>query len=37
MVAAGADQRVMANWFLLALGPTPQKWIMNQPEGSIQS
>ena len=37
MVAAGADDKVMANWFPLALGPSSQKWIMHQPEGSIRS
>ena len=37
MVAAGANHKVMANWFPLALGPLAQKWIMNQPEGSIRS
>ena len=37
LAAAGADHKVMANWFPLALGPSAQKWIMNQPEGSIRS
>ena len=37
MAAAGTDHKVMANWFPLALGPLAQKWIMNQPEGSIRS
>ena len=37
MAAAGADHKVMANWFPLALGLLAQKWIMNIPEGSIRS
>jgi hypothetical protein len=37
MVAAGVDAKIMANWFPLAVMPTTWSWLMNLPEGSIES
>ena len=35
--AAGGDQRILANWFPMALSQTPRTWLMNLPEESIDS
>ena len=35
--AAGGDDKVMANWFPMALKDAARSWIMNVPEGSIAS
>jgi hypothetical protein len=35
--ATGGDERVMANWFLLALKPNARSWLMNLPEGTVKS
>jgi hypothetical protein len=35
--AAGADDKIMANWFPLALKPNTLAWLMNLPERSIRS
>ena len=35
--AAGGDDKVMANWFPMALKDAACLWIMNLPEGSIAS
>ena len=37
MVAAGAYEKVMANWFPMALNGTSLSWIMHQPKESIHS
>ena len=37
MVAAGADDKVMANWFPMALRPAVRSWLMNLPEKSVAS
>jgi hypothetical protein len=35
--AARGDQRVMANWFSMALKESPQTWLMNLPHKSVTS
>jgi hypothetical protein len=35
--AARGDQRVMANWFPMALKDTPRTWLMNLPHESVTS
>ena len=35
--ATGGDDKVMANWFPMALKDAARSWIMNLPEGSIAS
>ena len=37
MVASGADDKVMANWFPMAMKPAVRSWIMNLPERSVGS
>ena len=37
MVAAGADDKVMANWFSMVLKPAVRSWLMNLPEKSVAS
>src|SRR5664279_5977444 len=35
--AAGGDDKVMANWFPMALKEAARSWLMNLPEGSVSS
>jgi hypothetical protein len=35
--AMRGDQRVMANWFPMALKDTPRTWLMNLPHESVTS
>jgi hypothetical protein len=35
--AGGRDEKVLANYFPLVLGPNVRSWLMNLPEGSISS
>ena len=35
--AAGGDDKVMANWFQMALKDSALAWFLNLPEGSISS
>ena len=35
--AVGGDDKVMANWFPMALKDAARSWLMNLPEGSISS
>jgi hypothetical protein len=35
--AARGDQRVMANWFPMALKDAPRTWLMNLPHESVTS
>jgi hypothetical protein len=37
MVATGADEKIMVTWFPLALTPMARSWLMNLPEGSIET
>jgi hypothetical protein len=37
MVATGANDWIMANWFPLALTPSARSWLMNLPKGSVES
>jgi hypothetical protein len=37
ILAAGGNEPVMANYFLVALTGTAQSWLMNLPEGSLTS
>jgi hypothetical protein len=37
MVAVGANDQVMANWFLLTLTPMARSWLMNLPKGSVDT
>jgi hypothetical protein len=37
MVTSGANANIMANWFPLALMPATRLWLMNLPEGSVES
>jgi hypothetical protein len=35
--AARGNERVMENWFPLALKPNARSWLMNLPEGTVKS
>ena len=35
--AAGGDEKVMANWFSLALKPNARSWLVNLPANSVKS
>ena len=35
--AAGGDEKVMANWFSLALKPDARSWLVNLPASSVKS
>ena len=35
--AANGDEKVMANWFPMALKDGPRLWLLNLPVGSISS
>ena len=37
VVAANGDDKVMANWFPMALKDGPRSWLMNLPKASISS
>lgn len=37
VIAARGDEKVLANWFPLALEPNVRLWLMHLPENSIQS
>ena len=37
MLATGADDKTMANWFPMTLQPKAKSWLMNMPEGTIRS
>ena len=37
VLAAGGNEKVLANWFPLALKPHIRSWLMNLPESSISS
>ena len=37
VLATGGDEKVMANWFALALKPPASSWLMNLPPSSIKS
>ena len=37
MVASGANDKILANWFPMVLKSNVRPWLMNQPEGSIGS
>ena len=35
--AANGDEKIMANWFPMALKDGPRSWLLNLPPGSISS
>ena len=37
MVAAWADDKVMANWFPLAMSDDTRPWLMHLPRNSVES
>jgi hypothetical protein len=37
ILAAGGNEAIMANYFLVALTGTSRSWLMNLPEGSLTS
>jgi hypothetical protein len=37
ILAAGGNEAIMANYFPIALAGTTQSWLMNLPEGTLDS